>query len=156
MVATSTSAATMLPIRVTVTLSPRALATLRRTHEAIVADASYSGEPNAAGARRVDEIGRIDLGSERLRLSADGGEVVFTGATLQARRFAWVKPGTAEVNINVYSARLSGPDNILACDFYQDYLRLTPKIPIVLACKLIVEGGATRAISSSAAPPSRP
>ena len=43
------------------------------------------------------------------------------------------------VNVNVYSARRSGPDNILDCDFFDDALTLAQQASLTLHCKLIGE-----------------
>ena len=44
------------------------------------------------------------------------------------------------LNVNIYSARRSGPDNILNCDFFDGNLRDTLHKPLVLHCALISEG----------------
>jgi hypothetical protein len=43
------------------------------------------------------------------------------------------------VNVNVYSARRSGPDNILDCAFFQDTVAVARQRSVKLACKLIGE-----------------
>jgi hypothetical protein len=43
------------------------------------------------------------------------------------------------VNVNIYSARRSGPDNILDCDFFDDSLTVAQQAPLTLHCRLIGE-----------------
>ena len=48
------------------------------------------------------------------------------------------------LNVNVYSARHSGPDNILACDFFDGNLENAVHKPMSLHCTLIAEGAETK------------
>lgn len=51
----------------------------------------------------------------------------------------WLAGGKVMVDVNVYSARRGGPDNILDCDFFDDALTLAQQAPLTLHCKLIGE-----------------
>jgi len=54
-------------------------------------------------------------------------------------RLPWVDGGV-KVNVNVYSARRSNEDNILACDFIDTDLAAVVKAqPVTLHCGLITE-----------------
>ena len=128
-----------------ITLSPKAAEQLRATHEGITANASYYGDPTAAAAKHGDEVGHIDLGVEQHDLSARAGRIRFTGRTVMVDRLPWVDGGV-KVNVNVYSARRSSEDNILACDFIDgDLAQVVKAQPVTLHCGLITENPQTRA-----------
>jgi hypothetical protein len=44
-----------------------------------------------------------------------------------------------QVNVNVSTARLSGPDNLLNCESYQEALAYARESGVYLQCKLISE-----------------
>lgn len=125
--------------QVSVTLSPKAAEKLAAGKEEIIAAAYYYGEPTKAAAKKADEIGQIDLGQEELRLGSAGGTVVFVGKGFKADRLGWVVGREARINLNVYSARKSSPDNLLACDLFEDTVAVATAKPVVVACKLIGE-----------------
>lgn len=126
-----------------ITLSPKAAERLRATHEGITADASYYGEPTAAAARRADEVGHIPLGVERIDLPGRAGPVRVSGQKVAIDRLDWISGGV-KVNVNLYSARRSSGDNILACDFIDGSLAAVVKAqPVTLHCGLITENANT-------------
>ena len=53
-------------------------------------------------------------------------------------RIGWLA-ALPQVNVNVFSSRRSGPDNLLDCDFFQGTVAAARRAPIRLACKLIGE-----------------
>lgn len=124
---------------VSVTLSPAAAKKLAAGKEEIVLSAAYYGEPTKAAAKKADEIGQIDLGQEELRLGSAGGRVVFVGKGFKADRLGWVVGREARVNLNVYSARKSSPDNLLDCELFEDTMAVAQAKPVAIACKLIGE-----------------
>jgi hypothetical protein len=124
---------------VAVALSPRAAAKLAALGEGIIISASYFGDPAPGAERHADEVGQIDLGREQVEIPGRGGPGVITGRGLRRARLAWLTARGPEVNVNVYSARRSGPDNLLDCDFFQDSLGAARSRVIRLNCKLIGE-----------------
>lgn len=128
---------------VVVTLSAEALADLTMRHEQVTVSAYYSGEPTPEAEKKklANEIGEIDLGDETLTRPITGATetFAFAGKTFQAKKTKWIKPGTAGVLINVYSARKSTDDNLLDCGLFQDKVALANAKPIEIACKLIGE-----------------
>lgn len=128
---------------VQITLSPKAAATLAKLSEGIVASATYAGEPVPAAIQHADQIGQIDLGTETVESSGKAGTVQITGTKVKRARIAWIK-GPVLLNVNVYSARRSGPDNILACDFFDGTLQQAVRQPISLHCSLITENVPTQ------------
>lgn len=124
---------------VVVTLSAKAAAKLTALREGVVVAAVYYGEPTKAAAKQADEVGQIDLGHEDVALPAAGGAASFVGRGFQAARLGWVVGGAAQININVFSARKSGPDNLLDCDLFEDAVTVAEAKPIAIACKLIGE-----------------
>ncbi len=126
-----------------ITLSPKAAERLRATHEGITADASYYGDPTAAAVKQADEVGHIPLGVERIDLPGRAGPVRFSGQKLSHERLDWITGGV-KVNVNLYSARHSSSDNILACDFIDGSLADVVKAqPVTLHCGLITENAKT-------------
>ena len=128
---------------VQITLSPKAAATLARTSEGMVVSATYSGDPIPAAAKHANEIGQIDLGVEDVEVPGKAAIVRVTGSKVKRENLAWVK-GPILLNVNIYSARRSGPDNILACDFFDGKLQQAVRQPVSLHCSLIAENAPTK------------
>jgi hypothetical protein len=124
---------------VDVTLSPKAAARLAALHESITIAASYYGDPAPAAMRHADEVGQINLGRQEVEISGAGGAGVVDGSGVRRARLAWLAKPEPEVNVNVYSSRHSGPDNLLDCAFFQDLVSVAARHPVQLACKLIGE-----------------
>jgi len=125
------------------TLSPAALTELTRLHEQVTVSAMYAGEPTKEAQKKKidDEIGEVNLGSEEATrpLTAATGKFSFVGKGFEAKKLKWVKPGTAKVLINVYSARKAADDNLLDCGLFEDTLATAAAKPIEISCKLIAE-----------------
>lgn len=133
-------------VTVQITLSPDAAAKLSSLHEGMVVSASYAGEARPGAKRHADQIGQIDLGSDKVEVAGAPITVHLSGTGLKKTRLRWTQ-GPPMLNINVYSARRSGPDNILACDFFDGELRHATAKPVALHCTLITERVATKALS---------
>lgn len=130
---------------VAVRLSPPAAARLAAQGEGLTVLASYYGAPKPGAEIHADPIGQIALASESATLST-AGTAHLTGAGVSPEALGWLA-GPAYVNVNVYSARLSNPDNLLACDFFDGPLSHATAAPVALDCTLIAERVATRARS---------
>ncbi|MGK9171115.1 hypothetical protein KXR53_32785 [Inquilinus limosus] len=130
---------------INVTLSEKAAAKLASQKEGIVAFASYYGDPKRSAEKHVNEIGQIDLTpqDEEVEIPGSGGNAHISGANVDLRRLDWLA-GPVKVNLNVASARKSGPDNLLACDFIDGALADVRKAPITLHCSLIEENPDTK------------
>lgn len=137
--APATAAENKMAFSVDVALSPKAAARLAALNEKIAVAAYWFGEPTRAARRHANEMGQISLGTEEIRIPGTGGRAQMTGQPAQAEHFGWVKDGAVQVNVNVFSARQSGPNNILACDLFEDAAALAHARPIPLLCKLIEE-----------------
>lgn len=131
---------------VIVSLSPMAQDRLARLPEGILVTADYYGDPTPEAAAHVDQIGRIALAAETISLPPAAGIAHITGAGIPAQSLGWID-GPVYVNVNVASARQSGPDNILSCDFFDGALDHATTAPIELYCALITENVGTRAKS---------
>lgn len=122
-----------------IALSAKAAARLQSLHEGITVSASYYGNPKPDAVKHGDEVGHIDLGVQDLKLPGRAGAAHISGAAIEQARLAWVD-GPVKVNVNVFSSRLSGPDNILACDFIDgDVSKVIAAEPVTLHCGLISE-----------------
>jgi hypothetical protein len=132
--------------QVQVTLSAKAASTLKRLNEGVVISADYSGDPKASAKHHADEIGRIPLGMQNVEVPGNPATVIISGSHVKRGRIAWIR-GPILLNVNAYSARRSGPDNILACDFFDGLLRNTRNRTIPIHCSLIEEKTETKHIS---------
>jgi hypothetical protein len=124
---------------VDVSLSSSAAAKLNALKEKIVVSVLWYGEPTRAARKRADEMGQIDLGTEQVRLPSSGGQAEITGRSVQVKHIDWVKNRAVQVNVNVFSARLSGPDNYLDCGAFEDTVVVARSKPVQMVCKLIGE-----------------
>lgn len=107
--------------------------------EKIEAAAVWYGEPTPAARKRAAEDGQIYLGDEKVRLSGAGGRAAFSGRKVKVQQIAWLKNREVKINLNIYSARLGGPDNVLNCDLFDDTPKAARAKPVAVACKLIGE-----------------
>ena len=124
---------------VEITLSQRAVARLNTLSEGIVVAARYYGDPAPGAESHVNQVGQIDLGRETVEVSGRPQIVHIAGPDLTHKLLAQIQ-GPVMLNINLYSARRKGPDNILDCDFFDGNLQDAVHKPLVLHCALISEG----------------
>jgi hypothetical protein len=129
--------------QVRITLSDKAAVTLKRLNEGVVISASYSGDPKPSAKRHADQIGQIALGIQNVEIPGRPATIIFSGSHLKRGRIAWIR-GPILLNINAYSARHSGPDNILSCDFFDGRLRDTTRRTVPIHCSLITEKTETK------------
>lgn len=125
-----------------VTLSPKAAKKLASTKEGLTFAASYYGDPTKKAEKHANEVGQIDLGMERVDLPGKAGKVHVSGGDFDPRRLDWIS-GPVYVNVNVFSSRKSGPDNILSCDFIDTELKNVTGQVTTLNCFLIEESAQT-------------
>lgn len=126
-------------IDIVVGLSKRAAAKLAVAHEAIGVSASFFGEPRSDGSRSAAEDGQIAFGTVEKQLPR-AGRVRIVPPAFDPARLALVARGKPRVNVNIFSARKTLPDNVLDCAFFEDSLEAALRQPILLRCKLIGEG----------------
>ena len=108
---TSRTASEPYAFQVRITLSDKAAATLKRLNEGVVISASYSGDPKPSAKQHADQIGRIALGIQNVEIPGRPATVIVSGSHVKRGRVAWIR-GPIFLNVNAYSARHSGPDNI--------------------------------------------
>lgn len=119
-------------------LSKQAAYELGRRKEGVVVSASYFGDPTPAAMRHANEIGRIDLGQEIIALRGISGPVRVTGDTVDRKRIGWLK-GPPMVNVNVFTARRSSPNNLISCDIVDGPVARVAAGKTKLFCGLISE-----------------
>jgi hypothetical protein len=132
--------------QVRVSLSDKAAATLQHLNEGIVISAWYSGNPRPSAKQYADQIGHIALGTQNVEIPGKPATVIVNGSSVKRGRLAWVR-GPVLLNVNVYSARRSGPNNILACDFFDGRLHSAFRQPVQIHCSLIAEKAQVRHLS---------
>jgi hypothetical protein len=127
-----------LPFRLDVSFSPAAAGQLEALAERVVIDAYYYGTPKPGF--EPDEPGDVgvDLGDEVLEVDAGNRSVTLNGR-FSPVQLAREVSGEPRVLVNVYSARLSGPDNLLSCGIVDEALPLLAETGASIACSLIEE-----------------
>ncbi len=121
------------------TFTDQALTTLNSREEEVVVSASYYADPAPGSEELADDVGRINLGREELQVAAEPEIVEIAGNQLDLDALQWIE-GDILVEISVYSARLSSPDNLISCDTIQGRLSdVSETPPINLQCGMIEE-----------------
>ena len=123
---------------VTIALSAKAAALLKAKKEAIEVSAEYGGEPIPSKEQFTDPGGQIPLGTEIVTIPGANGHAVFSGKKVEGKRLGWIKGGLL-VNVTPYTARRSGPDNLLDCGNYEGSLAAIQAKPYAFTCKVIGE-----------------
>jgi hypothetical protein len=121
-----------------ISLSSKAASKLASLSEGIVVSATWSGNPRSGAERLANQAGQIDLGRQTIELSGRPQTAHIT-APHPAQGLLGEIQGPVELNVNVYSARRSGPDNILNCDFYDGNQQDVLHKPLAVHCSLITE-----------------
>ena len=132
-------AGTIPAFAVEVTLSPRAAAQLQAASEGIVVSASYYGNATRAARRRANPMGQINLAARNVAIPGRGGTARFPAIPVSPALLDGIVNRRPEVLVNVFSARRSGPDNLLDCGIFQDAPEVAAAAPVGIACKLIGE-----------------
>lgn len=123
---------------VQITLSQKAAAKLASMGEGIVVAATWSGNPAPGAEKQANQVGQIDLGKETEEFSGKTQMVRMSGAGFRRELLPEIE-GPVQLNVNVYSARRSGPDNILSCESFDGNLQDAVHKPLPLHCSLITE-----------------
>ncbi len=123
---------------VVVSLTPAATARLANPKETIVVDAEFYGLPISAQQRAALQ-GRLDVAPEQMQEIPGAGAAKFAAPQYDKSKLSEVEGGVVGVAIEVYSGRGSSPDNLLACDFFEDTIALAASKPVAIHCKLISE-----------------
>lgn len=122
---------------VNIVLTERAAATLEAQHEGMILLVDYYGWPQKSAEKHADEIGQIGFGpTRRIGVSGKAGSYHVPGEALDPKRLAWLD-GSVLVNVNIASARLSSPDNLLSCEIIDMPLAQVARTANTLHCGLI-------------------
>lgn len=130
-------AAQSFAFKVDISFSPKAAAKLAELHEGVVGAAYYHGLPAPAARKHADDVGQINLDVETVTVEPTQKTISFTGKVVRRKLLSWVAKRQVLVTVNVYSARRSGPDNLLNCTFYDGPVATAAAKPPQIACKLI-------------------
>ncbi len=126
-------------IQVDVSLSPAAAARLANPKETIVVDTEFYGVPISAQLRAKFQ-GRLNVAPEKTIEIPGAGVATIVVPPYDTSKLSQIEGGAVDVAIEVYSGRLSSPDNLLACDVVDDGVALAASKPVAIHCKLISEG----------------
>ena len=122
---------------VNIVLTEKAAATLQARSESMILLVDYYGWPRKSAEKHADEIGQIGFGpTRRIGVSGKAGRYHVPGEALDPKRLAWLD-GPVLVNVNIASARLSGPDNLLSCEIIDMPLSQAARTANTLHCGLI-------------------
>ena len=127
---------------VVVTLSPAAQQKLAAAKETVCVSAEFYAEVNEAGRRKHigDEMDQVYFGGGEWRDEIAGaGSAHFTVPPAAPATMQYVDGGKEQVLINVFTGRRSSPDNLIACDAFQDDVKIAEAKGVRAACKLISE-----------------
>ncbi len=119
---------------INVALTPAAAAKLTALHEKVAVAAYYYGLP--APGVQAGQDGEVDLGSENLQLMPQQSQAVFSGAVIGATDLKSIA-GKPHVLINVFSARLANPDNILNCSIFDGEIATAQAKTPQITCDLL-------------------
>lgn len=122
---------------VNVELTPKAAAALEAAREAMVLMVDYYGWPKKGAESHGDEVGRIDFGPDKvIGVPGKAGRYGVPAETLDPERLGWIE-GPVYVSVGIASARLSGSDNLLACESLDEPLADARKAVATIRCGLI-------------------
>lgn len=123
---------------VSVHLSPKASAKLKRMKETIIVSASFFGYPTRAAQNKAECSGEIGLGSFDKEMDKPG-VAIFEGSTYDKSKLSLIENQEPLLLINVFSGRKSSEDNLLDCSIFQDSVDRAVKDGVRIDCKLIGE-----------------
>lgn len=123
---------------VSVKLSPKASAKLKKMGETIIVSASFFGYPTRAAQSKAECSGEIGLGSVDKELEKPG-VAIFEGSTYDKSKLSLIENQEPLLLINVFSGRKSSEDNLLDCSVFQDTVHRAVKDGVSIDCKLIGE-----------------
>lgn len=132
--------ATIAPVNVQITLSPKAQTLLASKSEKVMVLATYAGDPRATeqAQKMADpQSGMIKLGENKQTLDG-AGSVVFQDDVIDKTRLDSIV-GEVQLTINVTSAKAAASENLLACPFYWKTLAEASKEHIQIACTTFAE-----------------
>jgi len=124
---------------VAVSFSPRAAARMAHPKETIIVWAEFYGDGNGKAKRLQDDMDQVSFAPDRRIELGGAGVAQFPSFKFNPALLGDVDKSGLQVLINVYSGRHSSPNNLLACDIFQDRIALAGSKPIQIHCKLIEE-----------------
>lgn len=130
--------------RVAVELSPAARQELLQRKEKLRVFGYFYGRPKPGVRAPEGEVGLAAIPDQNFDVDAMATvpEMRFKSSGLKA-----MKPGSAELLLNVVSARLSSGDNILSCDIYEGPPPSKGGLTVTLHCGLITEQSETKTVA---------
>ncbi len=129
--------------RVAVTLTPAARRELLQRKEKLRVFGYFYGRPRPGVITHEGEVGLGAITEQQFEVDAVASvpETRFKAANLRKMQ------GSAELLLNVVSARLSSGDNLLSCDIYEGPPPPKAGLTVSLQCGLITEQPKTKIVS---------
>lgn len=124
-------------LRLEVSLSAAAEKLLADRHEQFILAVRYFADAKVGTRAQLNGVGQVDLGTEQLEL-VHGGPIHLKAPIITAAERALMN-APMEINVNVFSNRRTSSDNLLDCNFYQDYVELARRDGMKIKCSLLSE-----------------
>jgi hypothetical protein len=113
---------------------PETAARLAELGEKVVVSAYYFGDPAAGNTLPLDDMGQVVLTEEEITVTPED-QTVTLGAALAAAPLESVPH--PRINVNVFSARLADPNNLLWCGILDATVADAAAGEPAIACQLI-------------------
>lgn len=124
-------------LRLEVSLSPAAERLLAAREEEFIVAVRYFADAKPGVRTQLNGVGQVDLGTQEFELRQAGPMHLRAPNVTPAERQLMKAP--MEININVFSNRRTSADNLLDCNFYQDYVDLARRDGMKIKCGLLSE-----------------
>jgi hypothetical protein len=113
-------------------------AKLTDLNEKVTVSVAYYGEPTAAAAPRYSDQTPpvVDLGEEVATIDPVNQGVSLTGKVVNTMLLPDVE-GPVKANVNIYTARMSGPDNLISCPLVDAAIVELKSQEVSVSCALI-------------------
>ena len=128
-----------IPFKVKLTLSPAAKAKLTALNENVLINAQFYAMPKEGVVIEPGDVG-IALNERDVEVLPEDQSVEIDGA-YDADQLAASGTGDPRVLVNVFSARKSGPDNLLSCGIFDGTMAEAAAVAdgVAVSCALIEE-----------------
>ena len=107
---------------------------LQESGEMVIVSSYFWGDPATGNVLPVNEMGQLYLGAEQATVWPNE-QTISIGHCLAGGPIGNVE--TPMVNVNVYSARITSPDNLLDCGIVDGPTDVLSKSTQEITCKLI-------------------
>ncbi|WP_443749613.1 hypothetical protein [Asticcacaulis solisilvae] len=123
---------------ITVRISPKAEAALKKSGAGLTVDAWYYGDAAPAHMDQADKLGRIFLGDENWNFSGNARKMHLKGEPIDTSKLPQTRDGQPQVLLSVEPDG-GDPDNMLKCHDFIGKVQLAQQTPPVILCEFDTE-----------------